>query len=193
MRSPKHGRWAWMLQTERAENVYHSHYYDAAFFCYLRKLCYDFCMQWSGSVEFSKTQGKPHVIWFHDGEGALPLPFRSAAALERFLTYLPTGQTCLITLSDQDRSKLTDLVSREERFPQAAAADPARTAFLRRVTAVAWNSMPPEEKRRHLLVLFRPLVNPGVLQALARFSPDIFIARVQAETVQHDSVPGQAA
>lgn len=150
-------------------------------------------MRWNGSVEFSNSQGKPHVIWFLDCEGALPLPFRSAAALERFLTYLPTGQTCLITLSDQDRSRLTDLVSHEEQLPQAASSGLAHTAFLRQVASVAWDSAPPEKKCHQLLALFRPLVDQSVLQALARFSPEIFIARVQAETSKNDSVPGQAA
>lgn len=142
-------------------------------------------------VELSDHPERPHIVWFHDGEGEVPVPFRSSITLRRFLECLPASSA--VKLCERDRDRLADLIAREQSvWPQTAPA-PAHDDFLQRVFSVACSAQPMISKRSQLLVLFRPLVSPRALAGLGRLSPDVLLARVQAECLVPGAFPDQVA
>lgn len=121
----------------------------------------------------------------------MPVPFRSAVTLKRFLAYLPDSSS--VILSEQDRRRLAALVAREEVPSRTVPNDPAHAAFLLQIFTVVWSAQPLNIKREQLLLLFRLLVSPRALDGLGRLAPEVFIARVQADTPDPGSMPKQVA
>lgn len=121
----------------------------------------------------------------------MPVPFRSSITLRRFLECLPASSA--VQLCERDRNRLADLIAMEQSVWLQTAPDPAHDEFLQRVFSVAYSAQPMISKRSQLLVLFRPLVSPRALAGLGRLSPDVLIARVQAECPVPGDSPDQVA